>query len=461
MTASRCGTVEHYKTDPRRWSTDGDPYSDFMEATGITMPAGTPDAENHPLVAARPIIAAFMEGFDIIPIQKSKEQTSTTRMSSSSHTTTNEDVAGGEVGVEATAGTDVSLFGPKAKLETTVSAKASYSHTWVNTDVEETSDTESSGSEVEVASDRAANLKIRLYLENVGSAPARQVAPTINLSLGGKVIATIRLEETAQLMNRKGRPHSRFPTTGAIVIGGPGDEEIYLSLAEVEALREGAPMQLEVIQVSARASRWDETTQEWNFDAEWIDFEEEIDETTATLLVRNGDSSSAQYWIYAGTDYHPTDLKLRDAVALVLPVAEAPDGTTTIMDRDADDWFYGLTGATGGAATDLLATPLTRHGFYLMMTEDESPDPEIAWAEFDDRHEFVRVSVDPGDFPVERVWAVLEGESGAEVEVELFQDDSHLYTNSDPFPKAVSGRVIVQDVRKARVERTVESHDPI
>ena len=131
-------------------------------------------------------------------------------------------------------------------------------------------------------------------------------------------------------------------------------------------------------------------------------------------------------------------------------MAEDPDGTTTIMDRDADDWFYGLTGATGGAATDLLATPLTRHGLYLMMTEDESPDPEIAWAEFDDRHEFVRVSVDPGDFPIERVWAVLEGESGAEVAASgdvpmrcffrSFSDMSRVVCRKNPMKSMLSSR---------------------
>ena len=30
----------YYRTDPLRWSTDGDPYSDFMEVTGVNMPAG-------------------------------------------------------------------------------------------------------------------------------------------------------------------------------------------------------------------------------------------------------------------------------------------------------------------------------------------------------------------------------------------------------------------------------------
>ena len=46
----------YFKTDPLRWSTDGDPYSDFMEVSGVNMPAGVPSPENKPLVAARPII---------------------------------------------------------------------------------------------------------------------------------------------------------------------------------------------------------------------------------------------------------------------------------------------------------------------------------------------------------------------------------------------------------------------
>ena len=60
--------VKHYITDPLRWSTDGDPYSDYMEVTGANMPAGVQAPENNPLVAAVPIIRIGMDSYDVIPI---------------------------------------------------------------------------------------------------------------------------------------------------------------------------------------------------------------------------------------------------------------------------------------------------------------------------------------------------------------------------------------------------------
>ena len=57
--------VKHYITDPLRWSTDGDPYSDYMEVTGINMPASISAPENNPLVAARPIISIKMTDYTV------------------------------------------------------------------------------------------------------------------------------------------------------------------------------------------------------------------------------------------------------------------------------------------------------------------------------------------------------------------------------------------------------------
>ena len=61
-------TKKYYITDPLRWSTDGDPYSDYMEVTGVNMPAGVQYPENNPLVAAKPVIRMGMESYDVIPI---------------------------------------------------------------------------------------------------------------------------------------------------------------------------------------------------------------------------------------------------------------------------------------------------------------------------------------------------------------------------------------------------------
>lgn len=450
------GEEPHFKTDPRRWSTDGDPYSDYMEATGINMPAGVPAPENHPLIAARPIIAVFMESFDIIPIATKSTGQNTSKMTSSSHTTSNTNTVGGEVGVEAQTKVGGSLLGPEAEFSQKVSLKASYSHTWVSTDTESSSQTTGSSSNVTVDPSRAARLKLRLYYENVGSSPARDVSPTFTLSLGEKTIATIMPTQTAQMMNRAGRPRSRYPETGAIVVGDRPEDEIILSLAEVEAMRDGAVMLLDVTQVSARMSRWDEVSNTWNYDNDWVNYAEEIDEVTATIGVRNGDSTSAQYWAYAGTDYQETRTTLRDVLSLLLPTESNELGQRSFDGLPASQWAYAVDpGIDASDAEVLLGSRLDRDTSYLLLRPDNDPAPRIALAEFNSERNNVSVSVDPGDFPVRSVEAIL---NVGEETVTITLDDSGeiAYQSPEPFSQTFSsGKIVVRDVAGYKAERPI------
>ncbi|MEJ2545326.1 MAG: hypothetical protein P8Y99_14755 [Calditrichaceae bacterium] len=60
-------TKNYYITDPLRWSTDGDPYSDYTEVTGVNMHPAVTWPENNPLVASSPIIVVKMPQYSITP----------------------------------------------------------------------------------------------------------------------------------------------------------------------------------------------------------------------------------------------------------------------------------------------------------------------------------------------------------------------------------------------------------
>ena len=65
---------KYYITDPLKWSTDGDPYSDYTEVTGVKMHPAVTWPENHPLVASSPIIVVKMPEYSITPNGEITEQ---------------------------------------------------------------------------------------------------------------------------------------------------------------------------------------------------------------------------------------------------------------------------------------------------------------------------------------------------------------------------------------------------
>ena len=116
--------VKHYITDPLRWSTDGDPYSDYMEVTGINMPASISAPENDPLVAARPIISIKMTDYTVETLATISNSNGGHVDSTFTNETSNSDEVGAEVTVEASLNPFELVGG---------SVTGSYSHTWTST----------------------------------------------------------------------------------------------------------------------------------------------------------------------------------------------------------------------------------------------------------------------------------------------------------------------------------------
>lgn len=437
----------HFKTDPLRWSTDGDPYSDYMEVSGVNMPAGIPSPENHPLVAARPVINIAMTDYDVIPISEitntdgGEENNSFTNETSSSHE------VGGEVTVEAS----LNPF----KLAS-ASVTASYSHTWSRTE----STTSSFGSNWSNArsthTDKAARLRLRVYMQNLGSATALDVQPTFNLVLGNKTIATITPNQIAERLAPQGLPRNRYPEVGAIAIEKDDQQnDIILSLEELKAIQSGAPFDLEVTQVRAYVARWNSGTQSFDSREEWSSFEGEIDPVVVTVKANLGDSDIRQYQVYVGTDFYNLGFTFKDVLSIVFGVEER-NGVTLIEGRQYPDKWYVSTPSEKiikewnrqGQPTNLLNLPMTRNTQLILMSPGTNPQASVDLAIFDPYFKKIYVSAFPRNFPILSVRALVVID-GKEREIELKADNTSLYTNSIPFesPAHPDGQVIVENAR--------------
>ena len=437
--------VAHFVTDPRSWSTDGDPYSDYMEVTGVNMPGGVLMPYAHPLVAARPVISMYMVDYDVIPMAEITDSDGGSLTNAYTNTTTSEDQVGGSVSVSAS-------LNPLKLVSAEVSAN--YSHTWSTTE----SSTNTSETNWETATttntSEAARLKIRVYMENTGSADASDVRPTFNLMIGRKVIATITSPQAANILSPLGS--SRYPANGGIVIDkDDSGNDIILSMDELRAIERGAPISLVVTQVEANVIRWNRQDEQWNSEITWAAFENQIDPVTMTIQADVGNGDRASFQVFAGTQYYDPGFTFGDIFSLLFDVEDS-GSTRTIEGRPYPDLWYLTTNSpelidswnAAGQPGDMWNLPARERTFLSMVSPPLNPDPTVNLATFSRDLRSIVVSAAPsGGFPILSVRAHVKI-GGIEQDIDLIRPDGFpFFVTPQPFPSeaSASGTVVVTD----------------
>ncbi len=419
--------TKYYITDPLKWSTDGDPYSDFMEVSGINMPAAISPPENHPLVAARPVITIKMTDYDVIPLATITNTEGGEESSSFTNTTSNSNTVSASVTVEAELNPFKLVGG---------SVTASYSHTWTNTQ----SSTSAFGSNWSntrtVQPDQAARLKLRIYMENTGGATALDVMPTINLSLGDKTIATFIPDQMANIMTPPGTSDNRFPKNGTIVVEkDQNNNDIIITLDELKAIQMGTPISLEVIQVSAKVVRWNPNDQDWNSDINWASFESEIDPVSVDVLAEMGNGTNRRYQVFAGTSYWDPGFTMEEVLSLIFDVNKNQQETRIENRKYPDNWYLSSPSQVvidewnnAGQPQNMLQLKMHRNSKLVMMSPGSDPEPTVNLASYSGNYKQVLVSALPNNFPIFKVTAEVPV-NGEIQTIELKQGDNSFYTN--------------------------------
>ncbi|MCB9059476.1 MAG: T9SS type A sorting domain-containing protein [Calditrichae bacterium] len=427
----------YYVTDPLRWSTDGDPYSDFMEVTGINMPAAISAPENHPLVAARPIISIKMSDYDVIPLATITNTSGGEQSNQFTTEVSNSDEVGASVTVEAELNPFKLVGG---------SATASYSHTWTKTESNTSSFGTNWSNTRSTQPDQAARLKLRIYMENMGGATALDVSPTINLKVGKKTIATFVPSQVANILTPPGTSDNRFPKNGTIVVEkDDNNNDIIITLDELKSIQMGTPLSLEVVQVDAKVVRWNSTDQDWNSDIEWASFESEINPVSVEVLAELGNGESYRYEVFAGTPYWDPQYTFKDIASLIFNVTEN-SGETMINNRKYPDKWY-LSSPTAallnewesqGRPQNLLSLRMFRNSKVVMMSPGNTPQSIISLASYTGDYKNVLVSALPNNFPILSVEAEVTI-NGQKKTIPLMENDNSFYESAAPFEEIPEG----------------------
>ncbi len=363
-------------TDPRAWSTDYDPYSDYMEVTGINLPATVPRPYNRPLIAANPVISVEMDDYDVIPIGTITKSNGETVSNSWSNTTSSSNTVGGKVSTEIS-------FNPLKLAK--VNVEASYSHTWGQSKTTGGGTTESWSEATSTNPGAAARLRLSLAFLNQGGCPARDVRPTFNLILGDKLIATLKPELSANEMTPIGTPGSRFPRTGSVAVErDAAGREITVTLEDLLSLQQGVPLFLDVVQVDAKIVRWNEQNQSWEYDVNWSSFENNIVSTSTNVLTRFQLSQSYSYPLFVGTDFYAPGFTIGELFGSVFALEQQADSFTLDGRRfpgdiyifTNDDRLLELWEQAGETPAALLGLPAQRLSQIIIGDIQQAP-PEV------------------------------------------------------------------------------------
>lgn len=444
-------TRTYYITDPLQASSDQDPYSDYTEVSGVGLDVNVTPPDDHPLVAARPIISVKMISYDVFPLATISDARGGAQVESYSNSVTNSTTQS----IEVTEGVEFGSSG----LNSNLSVTGSYSETQ--------SSTTTSGSSTEInwsntrstQPDRAARLELLLYLENTGSAEALDIVTTVNLKLGDKIIATFDLPKVDAL--NPGQQSSQFNV--ATANGG----DITVTLDELKSLQLGTPLTLEVNQVSADVETLDNNNNQ--IVKSWNNFSGDINTVSVDIIATIGDSDPIRHQVFASWNQWDPQYTLKEVLSRIFTVEQTEDGVYIEGRRYPDEWYFSSPSEEfisqwedAGRPNDILPLTALRNTKIVMNSPGEDSSPVINLASYSkfsgDESPYTRVLVSsiPRNFPISLVTSEIQIDGATRIDT-LRRKDSGFYANETPLDGVPDGpgRVYVRNARGDVAEASI------
>jgi hypothetical protein len=347
----------YYKTDPTKWSTDADPWSDWEEATKRNLDQRLKHPGDHPCIPAYPDLQAVLTGYtveeakDIRTSTGKNVETSWTNSVSTTSSTESNWAVDGSVEVEATVGT---TLGAKVKVEAgyTTGGKSSYESVTKQDNSGLTSDEwkqVTAGDTIQTA-----KLTLNMKLINVGTMPASEANALFNLKLGDFLIDSFLVNLTS--INGFGELKGRAQNPYDIIIrnNGRGTEglpppELYLSLPQLQSLQRGAPLTIEPVGFEAQTlvSEWDpDTGRRVNLNiGAWSPYKSAINTATARIILDLGTDPEGSAELFDGMSPRRVEEVRVFAYDNTGSYVGSPPAVTL---RDAFIWGFGARDTTLG-----------------------------------------------------------------------------------------------------------------
>ncbi|MCC7478046.1 hypothetical protein IT575_06255 [bacterium] len=306
----------YYKTDPTKWSTDADPWSDWEESTKRNLDQRLKKPGDHPCIPAYPKLECVLTGYSVEDARDITTTTGTKTESSwkNSVSTATSSSSGwaieGSVEASVTIGVGTeSQSAVKGKIE--VTGKFSGEETTESTTVADTSGLSQEDWEQVTAGDtiETARLLLNLRVSNTGTLPLSESKALFNLKLGEFNISTFLLDLSSTNGFGELPARSLNPVDLVIFNDGRGTEGIpakrmFLSLLQLQSLHLGAPLTIEPVGFDAQTlvSEFDpDSGRRVNLNiGDWSPYKSAIDTVTARIIIDMGDDPEADELLFDG-----------------------------------------------------------------------------------------------------------------------------------------------------------------
>jgi hypothetical protein len=254
----------YYKTDPTKWSSDGDPWSDWEEATKLNLDQRVKIPGDHPCIPAYPDLYVTLDSYsielnedvDISSSEGGSSERSWSQSLSRTETSTRELGGGAALSVFGQIGS-LSGFGVRldadfhAKWQKNSSGMLTENNSGLSSN-EWSSATTSAQNTLEVA-----RITMNLLVVNTGTLPATNPQILCNLKLGNAIITNFLVGYEGELKPQTGSPVEIAVTTDGFANGPfPLGQEMFLSMNQLRSIQSGAPVDIEVVDFEADTLVW-------------------------------------------------------------------------------------------------------------------------------------------------------------------------------------------------------------
>ncbi|WP_327909285.1 binary toxin-like calcium binding domain-containing protein [Bacillus paramycoides] len=281
---------KRFITNPKSANSDGDPFTDSYEVEHYDSDS---DIDFNPMIANVPNLQIAVKRIDITPVasitdSNGESRTKTWEKSLSVQHSFN-------VGLAGEGGAEGSAAGPVPSGKGSINVGYGYSNT--KTETESISNSFDWSTATTVDSSKAANVRLHLEYKNTGTASAGDVSPHFNIRLGNKIINTVKATQDRYKANLLTTAKGGNNKTEILMdsIEGQADVKISLTLDELKAVEQGAPLSIEVLPTSTMNVYTMKDGQFVNL-GDWSHFASNVN--ASTTLVETNYGSIPKYRIY-------------------------------------------------------------------------------------------------------------------------------------------------------------------
>ncbi|SDZ22880.1 binary toxin-like calcium binding domain-containing protein [Bacillus sp. 166amftsu] len=424
---------KRFITNPRSANSDGDPFTDSYE---VEHYGSDSDVDFNPMIANVPNLQIAVKRIDITPVasitdSNGESRTKTWEKSLSVQHSFN-------IGLAGEAGAEGSAAGPVPSGKGSLNVGYGYSNT--KTETESISNSFDWSTATTVDSAKAANVRFHLEYKNTGTASAGDVSPHFNIRLGNKIINTVKATQDRYKANLLTTEKGGNNKTEILMdsVEGQADVKISLTLDELKAVEQGAPLSIEVLPTSTMNVY---TMKDGKFEnlGDWAHFASNVN--ASTTLVETNLGSIPKFRVYT-----PKNDKTKPAsVDHNLSLDEF------FKHSGIDSYVWSVNAVVNGQLNKNLVRygpnrTLLERGKNLGFFDNRALRPTLSYSSYDYSKKKIYASVIPGLFNIsEEIFVTVRNKEGEQQKVKLVRNkNSNVYESkeNEPVDLAVNKRAL-------------------